>query len=80
MKPLRTLAIGCVVVLGLQGCATPQIASANERGGIVKFANGTNEDAAFKLADAYCHQHGRVAQITGTDAIYNRIMFACVEP
>lgn len=64
----------------LAGCATPEITSSNERGGVISYANGTNETAAFKLADSNCREHGRVAQITGTDVLYNKILFACVAP
>jgi hypothetical protein len=73
------LPVGCIAALGLQGCQ-PEIESANVRGVILKHANGTNEGAAFKIADSYCREHGRVAQITGTDALYNHLMFACVAP
>ena len=48
--------------------------------GILKYANGANEADAFKIADAYCLQRGRVAQITQTYVIYDHIMFTCVEP
>ena len=68
-----------LVALGLQGCASPGLMSGNERGGIVEHANGTNEAAAFTVADAHCHQYGRVAQVTGMDVLYNRMMFSCVE-
>jgi len=72
-----------LAVLGvgtLQGCAQPTVMAGNERGGIVSQTNGTNEATGFALADAYCHRYGRVAQITGMDVLYNRMMFACVEP
>ena len=61
------------------GCVQPGIMSANERGGIIEHANGTNEASAFSVADAYCQRHGLIAQITGTDVLYNHVMFACVE-
>ncbi|HEX3883043.1 MAG TPA: hypothetical protein VHW66_10320 [Stellaceae bacterium] len=67
------------VALCLTGCATPALMSGNERGGIIDHANGTNQAAAFTVADTYCHQHNRVAQVTGMDVLYNRMMFACVE-
>jgi hypothetical protein len=79
MKLLCGVALGCVA-FSLQGCVQPEIESANERGVILKYANGTNEAAAFKMADSYCHEHGRVAQISGTDVLYNHIVFACVTP
>lgn len=74
--------MGRLAVLGLfalQGCVSPEIMSANDRGGIIKFANSTNEAQAFTVADTYCRQRGRIAQITATDAVYNHITFACVE-
>jgi len=76
LSPVLALA----AAVGLQGCVSPQILSANERGGIIKFANGSNTAATFSVADAYCHQRNRVAQITGTDEVYNQVTFACVEP
>lgn len=71
-------AAAVILALGLAGCVSPEVMSGNDRGGIVKFANGTNEAEAFTVADTYCRKRGRVAQVTGTDAIYNRILFACV--
>ena len=65
-------------VLSLQACS-PSIMSSNERGGIIEHTNGTNQAAAFTVADTYCHQYNRVAQVTGMDVLYNRMMFACVE-
>jgi len=78
MRLLPALAI--VLVASLAACVSPQILSANDRGGIVKFANGSNSATTFSVADAYCHQRNRVAQITGTDEVYNQVTFACVEP
>lgn len=64
----------------LSGCASPELTYWNERGGILSNANGTNEAAAYKVADYHCRMYGRVAQITKTDIVYNKINFACVEP
>jgi uncharacterized lipoprotein YajG len=73
-----SLCVGLAALL-LQACAAPRLTSGNERGGIISQANGTNETAAFSVADAHCHQFGRVAQVTGMDVLYNKMMFACVE-
>ena len=67
-----------LAIFALAGCASPALTSGNERGGIISQANGTNETAAFNVADTHCHQFGRVAQVTGMDVLYNKMMFACV--
>lgn len=79
MKGLMALICGTLGLLVLQACSSPALMSGNERGGIVSHANGTNQATAFTIADAHCHQFGRVAQVTGMDVLYNRLMFACVE-
>jgi hypothetical protein len=63
----------------LQSCA-PQVIASNERGGIISHVNGASQADAFALADSHCQKYGRVAQVTGMDIVYNRLMFACVAP
>jgi hypothetical protein len=80
LRRFRELTICSVAALGLLGCMEPQIEAANERGVVLNYANRTNEAAAFKIADSYCREHGRVAQTTGTNFAYNHLAFACVAP
>jgi hypothetical protein len=77
---LRKLIFACVAGLGLQACVEPSIESANERGVIVKDANDATGASALKIADDYCHKHGRVAKLAGTDALAGHIAFTCVAP
>lgn len=77
MQRLVRLLPLAAVALCLSACAA-ELTSGNERGGLIAHVNGLNQDKAFKLAEAHCHKFGRVAQITSTDAIYNRARFVCV--
>ena len=52
----------------------------NERGGIVEHVTGATEAKAFSIADAHCHEYGRVARVSGLDFVYNRLMFDCIAP
>ena len=78
---IRRLMAMCLLAfpIATQGCS-PQVIASNERGGIISHVTGLTQADAFKLANDHCHKFGRVAQVTNTDVIYNRMTFACVEP
>tara|TARA_R110000868_G_scaffold44407_2_gene148369 strand:- start:217 stop:441 length:225 start_codon:yes stop_codon:yes gene_type:complete len=67
------------LLLLLAGCA-PKLSVANERGGIVDHVSGLTRNSAFKLADNHCRKFGRVARISGQDALQSNFSFDCIAP
>ena len=66
-------------LLLLVGCA-PSLNAANERGGIVDHVSGLTRASAFKLADDHCRRFGRVARISGQNALESNFSFDCIAP
>lgn len=74
---MRYFSLGLALLVS--ACA-PQLIASNERGGILNHVSGTNTGDGFKIADAYCHQHGLVARVSNTDWINNQMSFDCIKP
>jgi hypothetical protein len=68
-----------ILAFGISGCA-PTLTGANEAGGMVSHVTGLRQTEAFNVADAHCHQFGKVARISGTDALNSTMSFDCVAP
>ena len=66
------------ILLAVSGCSS--LSAANERGGVISHVSGWDRDKAFKLADDHCHKYGRVARVSGTDALDGTMTFDCVAP
>jgi hypothetical protein len=64
----------------LSGCAA-HVTGSNERGGMIHMGLGPGKRAkAFKLADAECHKHGRVAQVRSHSELDDSLTYECVAP
>lgn len=72
------LAMALSTALALSACA-PQII-ANEAGGIIDNATGTNTAQAFALADQHCRQYMKRARIRETTTEVAQMTFDCVNP
>jgi hypothetical protein len=65
--------------VSLASCA-PQITGSNERGGMLHMGLGPAKRAkAFKLAEAECAKHDRVARVTGHSEWDNSFTYDCVD-
>ncbi len=71
--------LGLILMLSLAACA-PTLKGANERGGIIDHVSGLTRETAFKMADGHCRKYGRVARISGQDALQSNMTFDCVAP
>jgi hypothetical protein len=79
MRHVATLSVLAAVVLA--GCAAdPKLIAGNEAGGLVNHAVYGSEqpERAFAIADAHCHQYGKVARISGRDEPSETMSFDCV--
>jgi hypothetical protein len=81
---MRSVAALSVLAAGvLTGCAAdPRLIAGNEAGGLVDHAVYGSEqpEMAFAIADAHCHQFGKVARISGRDEHSETMSFDCVAP
>jgi hypothetical protein len=74
-------ALTALAALVLTGCAAdPKLIAGNEAGGLVNHAvyGSEQSERAFAIADAHCHQYGRVARISGRDERGETMSFDCV--
>jgi len=81
MKYVATLSVLGAVVL--TGCAAdPKLVAGNEAGGLVTHAVYGSEqpERAFAVADAHCHQYGKIARISGRNEPTETMSFDCVAP
>jgi hypothetical protein len=76
MKRLWAVAVAIMVT----GCSAPALKGANERGGTVTHAIGSQQPTASEIANAHCKKYGRVARVSGTDVFGNTMTFECVLP
>jgi hypothetical protein len=70
--------ITVLLTFALTGC-TPSLIAGNEAGGMVSHGDSLQADKAFAVADAHCHQFGKVARISSQDIWNNTMTFDCVK-
>lgn len=64
-------------LLLLAACA-PNLAAANERGGII-VNHGWSQSKSFAEAEKHCQKYGRHARVTDTNDLEATLSFDCVE-
>ena len=67
-----------LILIPLAACSyTTWLTGADEHGGTVNGVTELSKDSAIEKANDHCHQFGRVARVTGTDATSNTLTFTC---